>query len=282
MTKSAIKAVVFDLDGTLYEDIHHFDFFAKKLEGYLPHEKKSLFINDYNLSLNDNHPLRVGRIYDVERDFVLVQKNNRIAEAYKWNGEQISNETVSRLYPDELSCDFQTLLNCGDIWWVLISLAAHYGLEGELSHEAFLKTREYMMSKEFEMVPIPGLKNLLETLQKNNIKNIVLTNSPEPDSEAILKKLNIDDLFTKKIFNGNKPISTTKWIEEIKAQFKIDYDEILSVGDNWINEISPVGRLGCKTIYLDAHEIGGETPANYIVTRLSEAFPIIKILANIK
>ncbi len=32
MKPKKIKVIIFDLDGTLYEDTHHFDYYAKRIE----------------------------------------------------------------------------------------------------------------------------------------------------------------------------------------------------------------------------------------------------------
>ncbi|WP_017755221.1 HAD family hydrolase [Calidifontibacillus oryziterrae] len=281
MDKSKVKAIVFDLDGTLYEDTHHFDYYANQLEKRITDNHKADFRDDYELSIVYKHPMQVGRIYDVKRDLILVTDNGYVKKAFEWNGTQLNKELINELYPDQITYDFHSMLNCGDIWWVLISIATHYGLDGKESNEAFLETRSFMMCEDFIMKPIPGLKQMLNSLKDNHIDLFMLTNSPEPDSEAILKKLKIDELFSKKFFNGNKPISTQKWFEEIQQHYHVPFDEILSVGDNLINEIDPARQLGCQTILIDTHGVNKGAGADYIVRNMSEALPIIAKLTKI-
>lgn len=277
MTNSRIKTIVFDLDGTLYEETEHFDYLASRIENKLPYEIKADFSREYRLAANFEHPLQIGRVYDVENDLILVQENEFVKEAYHWDGQPLSKDSLKQLYPHKISYNHHSMLSIGDLWWVPISIATHYGLDGSISQQAFLETRDFMMSDQFNMEPISGLKELLLELQ-NHIHLALLTNSPQPDSEAILKKLGLDQIFHKKIFNGKKPTATHDWFEEMKREFQSDYFEILSIGDNEINDIKPASKLGCKTIYIDTHDLGTSTSAHYVVNNMKDALPIIQSL----
>lgn len=281
MTDTNIKAIVFDLDGTLYEETAHFVFLANRIERKLPVDKRNDFRRDYSLAVDFKHPLQIGRVYDVDNDLILVQQNEHVTHAYKWDGEPLSKEKIAQLYPQKITYNHHNMLNVGDLWWVPMSIAAHYGLEVALTNQAFLETRDYMMSDQFKMEPIPGLKELLQSIQEQ-IQLALLTNSPEPDSEVLLQKLGIQHLFHKKIFNGKKPIATKKWFESISKEFNADYSEILSIGDNELNDIRPVSALGCKTIYIDTHDLKNSTSAHYVVNKMGEALPIIQSLTKIK
>lgn len=269
------KVLVFDLDGTLYEDTHHFDFQAQRLKEKLPKEKQPLFEKDYLAAKAGTHPLKIGRIFDVVKDFILVQIDNEVQEAYDWTGNKLTQEEVKEHYPEPIELNFDTMLSIGDPWWLSISIAAHYGLNSRQCYDAFLETREYMMGPEFEMVPIPGFKELLEEIH-HQVKLVLLTNSPEPDSEAILTKLGLDSVFDLKIFNGKKPTKTIERFAYIKEHFSVNYEEMVSIGDNWINEIRPVKPLGCKTMYIDPHGLGDGSYADAVVTRMTELFPLLR------
>lgn len=274
MDFSKVKVIVFDLDGTLYEDTHHFDYQATRLKEKLPIDKHQLFEQDYSATKLDNHPLRMGRIFDVLKDLILVQLDNQVQEAYDWEGNEIPTERVRELYPEPIEINFDTMLSVGDPWWISISIAAHYGLDSKSCYDAFLETREYMMSPEFVMEPIPGFKEALEAIH-TDIRLVLLTNSPEPDSEAILTKLGLDTLFALKIFNGQKPKRTLERFEFVRDHFGVYHDEIVSIGDNWINEIRPVRPLGCQTVFIDPHGLGDENSADLVVKRMGEIIPLL-------
>lgn len=272
---SKSKVIVFDLDGTLYEDTHHFDYHAERLKIRLPQDKQPLFELDYQAVKNKSHPLRIGRIFDCNKDLILVQLDDRIQEAYKWSGEKLPRETVQELYPDPIELNLVTMLSIGDPWWIPISIAAHYGLSSRECYDGFLETRAYMMTPEFKMEIIEDFKETLEAVRQKR-KLVLLTNSPEPDSEAILHKIGLHHVFDLKIFNGSKPIQTLKHFEHIKEFFGVSYEEIISIGDNWMNEIRPVRSLGCSTIFIDTHRLGDDTIADMVVHSIKEVIPFLK------
>lgn len=272
---SHTDVVVFDLDGTLYADTHHFDYYAERLKERVSKENQSDFQRDYQLARENRHTLKVGCVYDQSYDLVLWQLDNVVREAYEWNGTKLSETRLNSVYSHPIVIDQVRFFNIGDLWWVPRIIAVHYGLTHPEADQAFLETRQYMMGSEFVMKRIPGLQELLEEIQFKK-KLVLLTNSPEPDSDAILEKLGLRDVFSKKIFLGDKPVQTSLHFAEIKKTYAVDYQQIVSVGDNWINEIRPAQLLGCQTVFIDNYGLGNEMSADCVVSDLTEAFPFIK------
>jgi FMN phosphatase YigB (HAD superfamily) len=276
MENNKWKVIVFDLDGTLYEDTHHFEYYAKQLQHKLPAEKHESFWKDYQSALDLKHALQIGRVYDVEHDLVLVHEHNRVQEVYSWDGSPLTNVNISDLYPDPIVIEQLKMLSIGDLWWLPAAIAKHYGISAKRSKEAFLETRSYMMSSEFVMKPVNGFKEALWSLKEKGFKLALLTNSLEKDSEAILFKLGLEHLFDKKIFEGQKPTHTVERFNELKEHFQVEYSDIVSIGDNWINEILPAAELGCSTILIDPHEISTKSFANHVVRNTTALIPLLK------
>lgn len=263
-----VKVIVFDLDGTLYEDTHHFDYYANKLCEKLGIEKQELFKKDYEAILTGEHALKMGTVFDADHDLILTHENGQVLQAHTWDGEPLSKHEVGKLYPKELQFNFHSMLSIGDLWWVPAAIARHYGIDNESAGLSFLETRQYMMTPEFQMKVVPGFKEILQRLS-NSKKLVLLTNSPKRDSEVLLKKLGFDNLFDMLIFNGKKPLQTRDHLTGIKENYQVEYREILCVGDNMMNEIFPAKQLGCQTILIDPHNISREVGADHIVPRLS-------------
>lgn len=274
MDFTKLKLVVFDLDGTLYEDTQHFDFYAQTLKNKLEVHKQGDFARDYRLVLTGEHALRMGRVYDVKSDLILVQKDGWVREAYQWDGTPLTLEKVKELYPQPISLNMQTMISVGDLWWVPSSIAGHYGLPSQKIVEAFMETRNYMMSDDFQMKPVIGLKEAIEKIAKNQ-HVVLMTNSPQKDSEVILKKLGLEQVFHEYIFEAQKPLKTEERLKELKNRFGIAFDEIVSIGDNWINEIQPARQLGCATIYINPHGLGSEKDADIIVREIKEVVALL-------
>ncbi|WP_252183547.1 HAD family hydrolase [Rossellomorea vietnamensis] len=269
-----IKAIIFDLDGTLYEDTHHFDFYAERLKVRTAVEYQGNFEDDYQKIIKGSHPLRIGRVYDVSRDLILIHKNGEVSEALTWEGEQLDEEGIRDLYREKLTFDMDTMFNVGDLWWVPNSIGRHYGLTSGESAEAFMETRTFMAAPDYQLNAIESLIEVLDNL-KERVLLVLLTNSPEEDSEIILEKLGMKDSFHLKVFNGNKPLRTKEQFEAIKEKTCVEFHEMLSVGDNLINEILPAKELGCATVLIDPHEISVAGDADDIVRNIEEVVPVL-------
>jgi FMN phosphatase YigB (HAD superfamily) len=277
MNNRNIKAIVFDLDGRLYEETHHFEYYAAQVAKRLREKDQHRFWEDYRAVLSGYHPLRIGSVYDTEKDLILFLQNGIVSEAYRWNGEKLGAAEVKTIYPGQVKIDLDRLFSIGDLWWVPSSIGRHYGLTNEDTYAAFLETRKWMMGPEFEMKGVSGLAETLQKL-KNNVVLILMTNSPEPDSEAILQKLKLADVFHHKIFQAGKPIKTATHFEEIRERYHIEYEEIVSIGDNLENDILPAHRLGCRTIFIDAYRLAKHGDADVIVASMSECVPVLRRL----
>src|SRR5579875_1613925 len=271
-----IEVIVFDLDGTLYDDTHHFDFYAERLCEKLNPKNRDDFYQDYQLVKENKHPLKVGTVYDAVKDLILIQRDGKVLHAISWAGKKLAEDKVRELYPEKLKFNFHSLLNVGDFWWIPVSIAKHYGISDDGAEQAFLQTREYMMSPDFQMKEIPGFKEILCSLSKTK-KLVLYTNSPQKDSEVILKKLGLRDFFDYKIFKGQKPVKSEEYFEIIRNHYHVSFSNILSIGDNAINEIIPANKLGCRTILIDTHNIGGQTYADYVVKNIAG---VVEIFSN--
>ncbi|WP_268753022.1 HAD family hydrolase [Bacillus alveayuensis] len=166
------------------------------------------------------------------------------------------------------------MFSIGDLWWVPSSIGRHYGLRNEDTYQ-----REYMMSPQFQMKPIDGLVETLTAI-RDDIKLVLMTNSPKPDSEAILEKLGLSMCFQQKIFEAGKPVKTAERFKRIARTYTVRFDEIISVGDNLLNDIIPARELGCKTIYIDPHKIGNEGSADIVVEKLKDSLEFLRKLAS--
>jgi FMN phosphatase YigB (HAD superfamily) len=275
MDGANVKAIVFDLDGTLYEETHHFEYYASQVAKRLREEDQHRFWEDYRAVLSGRHPLCIGSVYDAEKDLILFLQNGIVSEAYRWNGEKLAAAEVKTIYPGQVKIDLDRLFSIGDLWWVPSSIGRHYGLTNEDTYAAFLETRKWMMGPEFEMKGVSGLAETLQKL-KNNIVLILMTNSPEPDSEAILQKLKLVDVFHHKIFQAGKPIKTASHLRTIRDRYHIQYEEMISIGDNLENDILPARRLGCRTIFIDAYRLAKHGDADVIVASISECVPVLR------
>ena len=62
--------------------------------------------------------------------------------------------------------------------------------------------------------------------------------------------------FFQDMLGRQNPTHTAERFTQIKEHLQVEFNEIVSIGDNWINEILPATKMGCSTILIDPHQIG--------------------------
>lgn len=271
-----VRVIVYDLDGTVYDDNRHFELYAREIQSHLAPEHHEAFWADYTATVEGRHPaLRVGSFYDVARDLILIPKNGQVLRALHWDGSEAPPMVRQQLYPGTVECDHSTMMNVGDLWWVPSAISAHYGGDAEGRTKAFLRIRDIMADPEFKVKPIPGLAETIEAL-KGKVVQVLATNSPQPDSEAILSKVGLASHFDKHYFRSNKPAGLRPIFAEIAQAYGVGLDAILSVGDNLVNEITPARAMGCQTVFIDPHAMAGIDDADLVVQSMGELIPLLR------
>lgn len=228
------QVFVFDLDGTLYADLHQFEVYAEALSCFLSPTAADGFKADVRAVGTGRCPLRYGMKYDLAKD-LLVDDGG---QAYSWDGTTLTVSPSPKLVAVE------------DPWWMYHALAAHHGASEADCQNAFLKTRDYMASQAFEMTPLAGLREAILALRAVGRKAVVATNSPEPASRAILAKLGLSDVFDDHAFQANKPHRIEQLFARWQDQFDVPYTQMVSIGDHYVNEIEPAVKLGMVTIHI--------------------------------
>jgi FMN phosphatase YigB (HAD superfamily) len=247
------KLFIFDLDGTLYEGTDHFDYYAKRLLLDVAIENKEAFIRDYEMMKSGNHPIKIGKAYDVERDTVLTLDpfTLKVVKAETWHGEAWPNEQCIEVYSEQLSFDFEKMIAIGDGWWLPFAAAKHYGVQN--SHARYVETKEYMVTEQFHLEPIQGVREGLLRLKETK-KIVLVTNSDIDDVGRLLKELSLDGVFEHIITSAKKPSRTEELFNHLITQYEVKPKEVVSVGDNFINEIAPALLMGMNGIYIDPLE----------------------------
>lgn len=261
------KLFIFDLDGTLYEDTDHFDYYASLLQQNLPTDKQQAFASDYSQMKAGKHPVTIGKAYDVERDAVITidPMTEKATAVQDWNGSEWLPDMVQQVYPNPLHFNFEKMIAIGDGWWLPQVTARHYGLTARQVQDCYNKTKEYMVTDEFQLTKTPGLKDGLIHLGRQ--KNLVLvTNSEIDDVTRLLKELDLENLFDDIVPLALKPANTKKHFHSIMSRYGASPGETVSIGDNFINEIAPALALGMKAVYIQPYR-REETNGNLCIVR---------------
>lgn len=259
---------IFDLDGTIYEGTDHFDYYAKRLMKDVAPEKQDLFWDDYEKMKAGRHVVSLGKAYDVKNDLAVTidPMTLTVVEAHYWNGEKV--EDAEALYGNEqVTFDFENFVAIGDGWWLPFASAKHHGVDN--CQPRYLETKKYMVSDDFTLEAIPGLREFLLELQKTD--NIALmTNSDKEDVLRLLNELHLTGVFSHIISSARKPAYTKRIFEELQGLYDLPMERMISIGDNFINEIAPALLLGMKAVYISEHPHQTEHKNLQQVNRLSD------------
>lgn len=247
------ELLIFDLDGTLYENIDHFEYLANQIKKTLPGDKQAAFTEQYKQIQAGEHPLSAGKAYDADRDSILsIDPVTGIATAVQdWNGTSWSEDRVKTAYPDVISYDFEHVIAVGDGWWLPPAIGLHLDGEPEQLYKAYRDTMDYMASDAFQFKMASGLKEALMHFSANKPLALV-TNSEQSNVQRLLKELDLQNLFTDIVASAEKPARTKTIFQTLMTQYRASAKKTVAIGDNIINEIAPALSLDMKAVYIQA------------------------------
>ncbi len=267
------KLIIFDLDGTLYEDTDHFDHYASLLQERVAPEHQEDFMDDYIAMKRGEHTVSIGKAYDAVQDSVLTLDplTLKVTHVQTWDGTEWDKERIEDTYKGDISFDFENIIAIGDGWWLPYSSARHHGVSIEETYQCYTKTKEFMVTDAFQLTKTPGLKEGLLKL-KEEAEVVLVTNSEEDDVHRLLEELGLKDIFPEIIPLAQKPVQTKKIFLELMEKYGVKPEETVSIGDNLINEIAPALLLGMRTMYIQPTGIELEHDNLKVVTGLEEVF----------
>lgn len=253
---SKCKLIIFDLDGTLYEDTDHFTYYANQLKQHVEVSKQPLFEEEYKKIESGDHIVTIGKVYDVVRDLVLeVNTQSEVKKAWTWSGKELAEMEWKKYYPHPLTYDFESMIAIGDGWWLPNVCAKHFGVIDTQS--SYNRTKEYMVTPDFELTKIKRLREALVYL-KNKRDIVLLTNSQADDVERLLLAIDLNNVFDRIITKAQKPKMTLNHFSSLLNEYNINPSNALSIGDNYLNEIAPAIQLSMKTIFIDFYNLSYE------------------------
>ncbi|GMA56667.1 FMN phosphatase YigB (HAD superfamily) [Alicyclobacillus sacchari] len=218
------KLFIFDLDGTVYAETEHFEHYLQQLATFVGEEQRAAFLREARAGIAEDDGAFYGRAFT------------------RATGEPVALE-------DEPS---EQHLHVDDPWGVLQAVAARHGVSVTDRDKAFLRTRDFMAGA-FAMMPLAGLRDAMVALRREGRHVVMATNSPEPDSRAILRKLELEDVLEDYVFQARKPYRTAEHFTRWLTAYDIPPAQAVSVGDHYRNEMRPAIKLGMNTIYIDRY-----------------------------
>lgn len=158
-----------------------------------------------------------------------------------------------------------------DTWQAVVRLAAPYVTDPEVCQQAFVPTRQYMLSPECQMDIAPELKPFLAKARERMFLALV-SNSAEEAAIPLLQKLDLLDAFEVVRTAVGKPTGLLETADRLILQHDLNASVVMSIGDNYANDIAPALERGWTTVHVSPHgHFPG--PSTYQVRQVEEAFP---------
>lgn len=239
MKKEVLKTLVFDLDGTLYQNLEfHRPYMRMLLEGSHYEKMDEEIIGLVDEILNGGF-LRMNLFYDL-RGLPMVSTMDQLREVL-FDAIRPDLE-LERIYEQGSS----VYLNAGDAYSVVRMVATGLHIPKRKQNECYFRIRKVV---EEAMSPDPELAQILSLLRMK-YQVILATNSPKETSDQVLSTLGMLDSFDAVLYNADKPFGLKMHLNESFAGILKNPESVLSIGDYRFNEIDNFELWGTQTMWV--------------------------------
>ncbi|MBA2942562.1 HAD family hydrolase [Paenibacillus sp. CGMCC 1.16610] len=258
-----IEVILFDLDGTLYQD----GTFYKRYLELLFQE------GDYAASLDEI-------LEEMER-LLAGRDTSRIGDWY-----HPSTDTWTRVTPGDVSELSQQNWNtpaiyAGDAWSLVSMFTVKHGIGEAKRQEAFQQVRKEMLQGSSSFERHAGLYEAIRQLSGVRSK-LLLTNSPENTGREFIAALGAGELFTDIKYGAGKPAGLEHFMSELMEREGLRPEQILSIGDHAWNDLYPVRKLGGRTAWISAYSSSDPSPWDVRLTTLDELASLLMDIQDSK
>lgn len=252
-----IKTVVFDLDGTVYQNlVFHSDYIHFLLEGSGKESWESELI-DYVEAIYQGKYIKLNAFYKSEH---IVY--NTLGEFF----EKLAAAETELSFEEGL--ERKGYIYTGDAWAILTLIGCAMGLlDNGRGDEVFKKTRDKMSAD--GMVGNMRLKNAIIELGKK-YKTVLLSNSYAQTAEDFLHQLGFDGVFRQAVYSANKPWGLIENLSKQCPEVLEEPETVLSIGDHAFNDLMPMQRIGCKVLWINPFENVNEAKCDIMVHTLDQ------------
>ena len=261
-----IRVILFDMDGTLYQDhTFHRDYLRYLLAGteHAGFADQAIRLAD---EIMDHGVVPMDRFYRV-RPISQVENWQQLAEYLR--GRMIDEMPFETCYRDGLG----GLQFLADPWEVATMIAAALGTLEQNGEEAFLRVRKEM--EDHALTPDPELRELLEALKERYI-TVLLSNSPEQSAANFIDRLGFTGAFSFVLYDACKPYRLFENLRRHPGLEDMPGRAVLSVGDHAFNEIVNVHLAGGETIWMDPYGSHPQIPCTFRVKDIPQLMALLR------
>lgn len=264
-----VKAVIFDLDGTLYQDeIVCFDLIRYYAAG-TPYETLAEEIVAYAREvLAGKKNLKCGHFVKKE----TVSGPVSVANLFDF-------PSVRGLACDhpELYFDRSVYSYIGDSWTLAMFLGHRLGFYEKEFWNRFSKARQQLLSGPGRQKEDERISRMLKKLRAAGVLLALYTTSTYNNSNCLIKNLGLLDKFDELAHGVNKPYGLGDRIEMLRKNYSLRYEEILLVGDQGYSDLM-VGRgVGTRTLLVNPNLVDDGMDWSVRVNSLEELTEVLTV-----
>ena len=236
-----IQTVIFDLDGTVYQNMSFHHSYLRALTAGTWAEKWQEELCTLVETILRGERLEMNRFY--LRGEVQADTPDALAEALQ-----------KRVCPDmtyEQAIGREDVVYLGDAWALLAFLGDGMGLlKGSRADEVYRSTRV-----EMEREGMEGnlrLRDAVAALQKRK-RVILLSNSYRQTVLEFLRQLGFEGVFREICPSARKPYGMLESLRALDPELLAQPEQVLSIGDHAFNDLMPVAAIGGKTLWMNPY-----------------------------
>ncbi|WP_281889814.1 HAD family hydrolase [Paenibacillus sp. YYML68] len=265
-----IRAILFDLDGTLYQNerfIHSYiGYMVEGTELEVRYDELYEAVMDI---VSGRHPIRIGHFYEPHTRTGWTLANGYMTADIHWDGTTASehaeaeadgatdDQSPQKLKQTEPATQpqMERHMYVGDAWSAVNVVASYWNVDPAKRTEAFMRVREEMVN-EAAAVAIEKHRGLLAAIESLDAvtHKWLITNSPEPAAKPFVNYMGLEHTFSSVIFGGHKPYKLSEHIGTLAQEAGIEPQQILSIGDHAWNDLYPIREMGGRTVFISPYE----------------------------
>ncbi|SDW71821.1 HAD family hydrolase [Paenibacillus sp. CF384] len=248
---SGIKVVIFDMDGTLYQEDTYLDRYIRYLLEGTAHEGETDAAIQLGRAIRaGEHAIQFGHFYHKRDDVWLVREGTSFVRGNTWEGTKVADEQA--LGYGTVSAQVQHLVPIGDPWGIAAALNHRYKLPEQNLKAAFDRVRKEMVEEaRYQFFCHTDLFRAIQELTAVEIKAL-MTNTHHISGIEFTSYMGIRHLFEEVVYDANKPNGLHLYMKTLLEQ-GYQAHEILSIGDNPWNDLHPVKQLGGRTCLISPY-----------------------------
>lgn len=271
---SEIKVIIFDMDGTLYQEDTYLERYIRYLLEGTEHEGETeAAARAGRAILTGEHPFQFGHFYHTRDDVALVRHEDSFISCFTWEG--LVNDEMVRSY-GTLSSEAAHLIHIGDPWGIAAVVCHKYKLPAGKLQSAFERVRKEMIAAPYHFEFRSELFQAIEELTAVDRK-ILMTNTYLESGIEFLNYMQIRHLFAEVYCGAEKPLGLRYYFTKLLGQGYQPH-EILSIGDNPWNDLHPVKRLGGRTCFISPYSSSDPEVWDLRLTTLDELEQLMRAI----